>query len=117
MSCESEADTERRKQQYFVDVRDDAKLHVIAVVDPACNRERIFAFAETFNWNQILGILRKLYPDKSFMADQDDNSTDLSKVPNADAEALLKKHYGHGFVTLEESVRANTGGVMTWGGL
>lgn len=48
------------------------------------------------------------------MADQEDNSTDLSKVPNADADALLKKHYGYGFVTLEDSVRVNTEGLSRW---
>ena len=95
-------------QQYFVDVRDDAKLHVIATIDPACNGQRIFAFTETFTANQILSIFRKLYPNRSFMEDRDDDRKDLSKVPNADAEELLKKHYGHGFVSLEDSIKANT---------
>jgi hypothetical protein len=81
------------------------------MVDPACNGERIFAFSAPFTWNQILGILRKLYPDRAFMQDQDDASADLSKVPNSDADELLRRHYGHGFVTLEESVRANTEGL------
>lgn len=111
MSQRRWADAKRCNQQYFVDVRDDAKLHVIAMVDPACNGERVFAFAAPFTWNQILGILRTMYPNSSFMENQDDDSADLSKVPNADADALLKKHYGHGFVTLEECIRANTEGL------
>ena len=43
------------------------------MIDPACNGERIFAFADTFTGNQLLGILRKLYPDRSFMDDRDDD--------------------------------------------
>ena len=56
-------------------------------------------------------MLKQLYPDRSFMEDQDDDSVDLSNVPNADAEALLIKHYGHDFVTLEETIRANVRGL------
>jgi hypothetical protein len=33
--------------------------------------------------------------------------TDLTEVPNAEAEELLKKHYGHGWTGLEESIREN----------
>ena len=32
---------------------------------------------------------------------------DLSEVPNQEAEELLRKHYGHGWTSLEESVKAN----------
>jgi nucleoside-diphosphate-sugar epimerase len=60
--------------QWFVDVRDDAKLHVAALVDPACNGQRIFAYAEPYNWNDVLAIFRKLKPSKSFLADRDDGS-------------------------------------------
>ena len=81
------------------------------MIDPACNGERLFAFAEPFNANRLLSILRKLYPDKSFVDDRDDSRQDLSKVANEKAEALLKKHYGHGFTSLEDSIRANTEGL------
>lgn len=96
-----------------MDVRDTAKLHVAAMVDPACNKERIFAFAEAFNWNRVLGILKKLYPDTSFLDEREDKSEeDLSRIlPKDDAEVLLKKHYGHGFTSLEDSIRANTKGL------
>jgi len=92
--------------QWFVNVRDDAKLHVAALIDPACNGQRIFAYAEPYNWNDVLAIFRKLKPNKSFLADRDDGR-DLSEVPNAEAEELLKKHYGHGWTGLEESIREN----------
>ena len=84
------------------------------MVDPACNGKRIFAFAEPLNANRLLGILRKLYPDKSFVDDRDDSTEDLSRIPNEKAEALLKKHYGHGFTSLEDSIQANTEGLSQW---
>lgn len=90
--------------QYFINVRDDAKLHVAALVDPACNGDRIFGFAAPYSWNSILAALRKLEPGKNFGADKD-TGEDLSQVPNAEAEALLKKHYGHGFFSLEETIK------------
>ncbi|TKA65606.1 hypothetical protein B0A55_09897 [Friedmanniomyces simplex] len=92
--------------QYFVNVADDARLHVAALIDPACNGKRIFAFAQPFNWNDILAILRKLRPDKEFREDVD-CGRDLSEVPNQEAEELLRKHYGHGWTSLEESIREN----------
>ena len=92
--------------QYFVDVRDTARLHVIALIDPECNGERIFAFAAPFNPNDVLAILRKRFPSKSFLADAE-LGRDLSQIPNEDAEALLKKHYGKGWTTLEETIEAN----------
>ena len=94
-----------------MNVRDDARLHVIAMIDPACNGDRIFAFDNPFTWDQVLGIFRKLHPNKSFPDDLNDGLEDLSKVPNADAEALLKKHYGHGFIGLEETIRENIEGL------
>jgi nucleoside-diphosphate-sugar epimerase len=90
--------------QYFINVRDDAKLHVIALTDPACNGDRIFGFADTYSLNKILAILRKLEPSRQFGEDKE-MGEDLSEVPNAEAEALLKKHYGHGFVNLEDTIK------------
>jgi len=94
--------------QYFVDVRDTARLHVIALIDPSCNGHRLFAFAAPFNWNDVLAIFRKQNPSKTFAQDIEGLGRDLSEIPNDDAEALLKKHYGKGFTSLEEVLEANT---------
>lgn len=94
--------------QWFVDVGDDAKLHVAALIDPACDGKRLFAFAQPYNWNDILAIFRKIEPSKSFPEDRELGRV-LSEIPNEEAEELLKKHYGHGWTSLEESVRQNLG--------
>jgi nucleoside-diphosphate-sugar epimerase len=36
--------------EWFVDVQDVGRLHVAALTNPDVNNERIFAFAEPFNW-------------------------------------------------------------------
>lgn len=36
--------------EYFVDVQDNACLHVAAMTNPEVNNERLFAFTEPFNW-------------------------------------------------------------------
>jgi nucleoside-diphosphate-sugar epimerase len=53
--------------QWFVDVTDNTKLHATALIDPACDGQRIFAFAQPYNWNDILAIFRKLKPNESFL--------------------------------------------------
>jgi hypothetical protein len=35
--------------EYFINVRDDARLHVAATIDASLSNERIFAFAEPYN--------------------------------------------------------------------
>ena len=76
--------------QWHVDVRDNARLHVIALTDPECNGKRLFAFAEPFNRTDVLNVFRKLFPEKRFPDDKPVGK-DLSQIPNEDAEALLKK--------------------------
>lgn len=95
--------------QYFVDVRDTSKLHVAALIDEDIKSERIFAFAETYNWNQLMGILRKLRPQRKFAEDVKDDSKDLSTVTKrARAVEILNKNFGQSdWTPLEESVKAN----------
>jgi len=92
--------------QYFVDVQDTARLHVSALVNPNVENERLFAFAEPFNNNDLLRTLRKLRPDRQFPEEwTDDKVRDLSIVKNERSIELLKKDFGRpGFTSLEESI-------------
>jgi len=90
--------------QWFVDVDDTARLHLAALTDPACNGQRIFAFAEPYHYNDILDIFRKEYPDKKFPENGKEDGRDLSKVPNKEAEELLRKHFGKGWTSFKDSV-------------
>ncbi|KEF62746.1 uncharacterized protein A1O9_00719 [Exophiala aquamarina CBS 119918] len=94
--------------QYFVHVRDNARLHVAALLDPTVQSERLFAFAEQFNWNDVVGILRRLEPDNKSIPDgPKDEPRDLTNVDKVRrrAEALLKSNFGvMGWTGLEESL-------------
>ncbi|KAK6221163.1 aldehyde reductase 2 [Colletotrichum tabaci] len=93
--------------QYFVDVQDDALLHVAAAVHPGVQSERIFAFAEPMNADGILAIFRRLYPSRSFPSNlqADEDLSDI--VPRQRAEALLRDMGKDGWTSLEESLRRN----------
>ena len=94
--------------QYFVDVRDTALLHLVAMVNPKVQHERIFAFAAPYNFNDILGILRKQYPQRNFPQDITGLESDLSIIePAEEAERLLKEIKGSGWTSLAEAVKEN----------
>ncbi|QDS69750.1 hypothetical protein FKW77_010133 [Venturia effusa] len=95
--------------QYFVDVQDTAMLHYVALANPRVENERIFAFAEPFNLNDVLAVLRELYPDRKFAQDIPGLEKDLSVIePASRAEQLLGEVKGSGWTSLKESVRLNS---------
>ncbi|WAO95968.1 Aldehyde reductase [Fusarium falciforme] len=102
----------RAPAQHFINVQDDARLHIIALANPAVQGERIFAIAGPVNHNDIIKILRKNYPQRQW-EDFPDNEQDLSVIePMKRAEELLQEAYEMGFISLEESVKANAAGLV-----
>ena len=97
--------------EWRVNVKDTARLHVAALVDPDVENERILAFAHPFNCNEILACLRRMYSDKKFPEDIEDNSKDSSKLDNSRGAELLKKFGRSGWTGLEEVIRGNTAGL------
>lgn len=100
--------------EYFIDVVDDARLHLIpAVLDGSLTDERIFAFAAPFNWNDVSDAIVKARPDKASLFKNDpDEKQDLSIVPNELGAELLKKWFGQdGYTSLDDSVKANIEGL------
>jgi nucleoside-diphosphate-sugar epimerase len=94
--------------QYYINVEDNAKLHIIAATDPEVVSERIFTFAGPYNFQDVLDVSKKLYPNRKF-DDIPDEGRDLSVVlPAKRAEDLLKAHYGHGWTSFEETIKQNT---------
>jgi nucleoside-diphosphate-sugar epimerase len=91
---------------YFIDVRDTAKLHIAALVDPDTSNERLWGFAERFNWNTILAIFRKVWPERKFVEDLSGQGWDEANVSTESALQTLKTVYGQeGWITLEKSLR------------
>lgn len=97
--------------EYFVDVRDTARLHLIALVAPQVQGERLFAFAEPYNWNMVLKIFRKLYPVRKFPADLPNLGMDISSYPRERATALLASFGQSKWISLEESIRDTLSGL------
>jgi nucleoside-diphosphate-sugar epimerase len=92
--------------QYFIDVVDNAKLHVAALVHPQAVNERLFGYAEPFSWDDILTMFREMFPEKKFIDDLK-LGRDVSTVPNGRALELLKLVYGQEQWTgLEASIKA-----------
>ena len=93
--------------QWMINVRDTALLHVASLIDPDVENERIIGFAEPYNWNDILAVLRKLCPEKTFPEDLKDCPRDLMKIPTERGAELLRKFGRNGWTGLEESVKEN----------
>ncbi|KAL5338927.1 hypothetical protein BJX70DRAFT_408387 [Aspergillus crustosus] len=94
--------------QYYIDVRDTARLHMAALLMPTLTDSRIFGFAGVYTINRLLGVLRKLYPNKEFSQDIPDEAVNLMVAPPAaEAEDLLKSMGRKGWVELEDTVREN----------
>ncbi|KAI1103609.1 NAD(P)-binding protein [Jackrogersella minutella] len=98
--------------QYFVDVRDNAVLHVAALVYPDVNSERLFAFAQPFNWNDILKILKATFPERKFTEEDPNIGREQSKVANERAEELLKRLTGHGWTSLDDCIKNAAKGLV-----
>ncbi|KAI1089874.1 aldehyde reductase [Rostrohypoxylon terebratum] len=91
--------------QYYVDVRDNAAVHVAALVYPDVKNERIFAFSHPFNANDLLRTLKRLYPERKFGEEEPNAAVEKSTVTNERGEELLKRITGHGWTSFETSVR------------
>jgi nucleoside-diphosphate-sugar epimerase len=91
--------------QYYINVQDNARVHVAALIFSDVENERLFTFAHPFSWNDILAALRKLYPTHKFIDDLPNLGQDLSKVANQRAEELLKRFGLPGWTSLEKSVK------------
>ncbi|KAL4996704.1 hypothetical protein BDV10DRAFT_186942 [Aspergillus recurvatus] len=99
--------------QWFVDVEDTARLHVVALLSPSAVGKRLFAFAQAFNWTDIITILHKLRPENKLLPPCPKNEgRDLSELIDApEAEAMIKEFFGRkGWVGLEESLAAGLEG-------
>ncbi|GKT55758.1 NAD dependent epimerase/dehydratase [Colletotrichum tofieldiae] len=94
--------------EYFVDVQDTARLHVAGAVLPNVRNERIFAWAEPFNFDAVLEILRNQFPGKHF-TDNFHHYQELSTAFEVQSRAtqLLKQLGRDGFVPLKQSILLN----------
>ena len=100
-------DALKRVPEHYINVQDNAKLHIIALAHPDLSGRRLLGMAAPAPISEIVEILRKAYPERTF-EDFEDEGTDECVNSEADnVEKLLKEAYGHGYTGLEESIKAN----------
>ena len=100
--------------EYAIDTVDCARLHVGALLDSDVENQRLFGYAEPYNWNELLAIFRKMYPNRKFIDDLPEQGQDLSSVSSETAVEVLKKFGRPGFTPLEESVKAATEQILAF---
>ncbi|RMD39702.1 hypothetical protein DV735_g5437, partial [Chaetothyriales sp. CBS 134920] len=98
--------------QWFVDVIDDARLHLAALLDKTVANQRLFAYAAPFDWNDFIDAVHKARPHATTILPRlPPHGQDLSVVDNGPAEALLTKWYPvSGWKSLDQSVLENLEG-------
>lgn len=90
---------------YYSHVTDVAVIHVAAALDPDVTGQRIQVLAGSFNWNDCLNVLRRAYPNRSFVGNfLSGNPTLTYKIENDIAPSLVNKWAGRDWISLETSV-------------
>ncbi|KAF2852396.1 NAD(P)-binding protein [Plenodomus tracheiphilus IPT5] len=90
--------------QWFISPVDTALLHVAALIYSDIKGERLFGFAETWNYNQILETFKELYPERQFAENLEGVGVDCMTVPNERAEEVLRWVKGSGWDGLVTSL-------------
>ncbi|SPO04382.1 related to dihydroflavonol-4-reductase [Cephalotrichum gorgonifer] len=93
---------------WYVNVKDVARLHVAALLSKSITNERIYACAAPFTWNQVLDVLRRLYPSRQLAEDIEGAKLSVLGYPTKRGEQLLQNTFGReGWSSLEETVAEN----------
>lgn len=104
---EGKYDQLKRPPEHFVNVVDDAKLHVIALAHPELSDRRLIGMTAPAPISRIVEILRGLYPDRKFEDFEDEGTDEITNAMKDEVEGLLREAYGHGYTDLEESIKQN----------
>lgn len=98
---------------YNIDVKDVGLLHVAAVLDPTVQNKRLQAWAQGCTWNDLLAIMRRLYPEHQFINDLPGLSPPTLSTDFTLQLALLKEWGGQeGWRTLEQTVEDNMSSIV-----
>jgi hypothetical protein len=91
---------------YMVNVIDTARLHVTALLEDDVQNERLFACAEPFNYTKVVEVLREIDPKKmDYPPPPANDGHDLSSIPTARSEELLKRMGRPGFTPMKETLK------------
>ncbi|WQF85189.1 Putative NAD-dependent epimerase/dehydratase, NAD(P)-binding domain superfamily [Colletotrichum destructivum] len=91
--------------QWFCDVVDIARIHIAALLFPDVQSERLIAYADRFNINDLLAVFREVQPDRSFPDDLPDLASDKGIVANERATELMRRlQGGKGWTSLRDCI-------------
>lgn len=93
--------------EWFVDVEDVARLCIVGLLDAGVKSQRIFAFGEQTNWNDVVPILRELRPDNKKIPDPPkDEIRDRTEIlPRTRAQILLRGFFDQpDFTPIKKSI-------------
>lgn len=92
---------------------DTARLHVIALLAPEIESQRIFGFGGQFNFGDIISTVKELRPDLELPTPPKDEGRDLTDVvPRAKALKLLQEYFGQkDWTSLRSSIEAGIRGL------
>lgn len=92
--------------QWYVDVRDAARLHIAAAVFDGVEGERVFAYAERYTWVGVKEVLESEM-GKKVPIDVKGRGEDISELVGVQekSEALLGRLGQKGWVKFDDSVR------------
>ncbi|KAJ5267496.1 hypothetical protein N7478_010304 [Penicillium angulare] len=100
---------------FAVDVKDVARLHLAAVLDRGVRNERLQAWSHPCNWNDILAILRQLYPQHEFVEDLRGMTQLEITTDQTLSEALLRRWGSQdGWTPLKQTVQENMDPILGW---
>jgi len=91
--------------QYFVDVKDVARIHVAALVEPDVQNERLLAVSAPYSLNELMGYLRS-FPKNSKIPKDFEGYSDVPivQVDTTRSTELLKRQGRTGWVSLKDSL-------------
>ncbi|KAF2711914.1 NAD(P)-binding protein [Pleomassaria siparia CBS 279.74] len=92
--------------QWFVDVRDAARMHVAAAVLKGLEGERVYAWAERYTWPGVAKVIEETMGEKVPIELQD-KGVDMTNPPLEKSVQYLKRLGLEGWEPFEESVRLN----------
>ncbi|KAK5128979.1 hypothetical protein LTR85_000312 [Meristemomyces frigidus] len=94
--------------QFMIDSKDNALLHVGALLHPDYKCERVFGYAHPKTWTDWIARLKKMYQDHDFPEPPENEGHDMANVTaRPRAEALLKWLGQPGFRPMDESLKEN----------
>lgn len=99
---------------HFTNATDCARVHLAAaVLDDSLSNQRIFAFADQFNWNDVADAIELVRPDLKMDVKRDLTlGRDWTRTPREQASKLLTKWFEQdGFKNLHVTVKENLEGV------